>query len=241
MSNQDRKQKKRKGKGSGLIAFGVVFALYAVMFHPYSLGRLLLGLIVAGLISTVIRVMGSGLDLTTHNKQDAVPESLEKVAKDTGNPDVDALLQKGRQMISEIREENRKIPDEGLSDKLDQLEKLCGDIFKAVYDKPAKASQIRKFMDYYLPTTLKLLNAYDRASAAGVSGENIDSTMRKVESMMKTIVTAFEKQLDALFGDEALDISTDITVLDNMMAREGLTGDQLHAETTPKDDIKLDL
>ena len=59
--------------------------------------------------------------------------------------------------------------------------------------------------------------------------------------MMKTIVTAFEKQLDALFGDEALDISTDITVLDNMMAREGLTGDQLHAETTPKDDIKLDL
>ena len=98
-------------------------------------------------------------------------------------------------------------------------------------------------MDYYLPTTLKLLNAYDRASAAGVSGENINSTIAKVSGMMKTVVSAFEKQLDALFGSEALDISTDITVLENMMAREGLTGDQLHAQTTPKDDgeIKLDL
>lgn len=98
-------------------------------------------------------------------------------------------------------------------------------------------------MDYYLPTTLKLLNAYDRMSAAGVSGENIDTTLAKVEGMMRTIVSAFEKQLDALYGADALDISTDITVLENMMAREGLVGDQLKAETTPKNDpdIKLEL
>ena len=76
-------------------------------------------------------------------------------------------------------------------------------------------------MDYYLPTTLKLLNAYDRMGAQGVSGENIDATMQRVESMMGTIVTAFEKQLDMLFGSEAMDISADITVLENMMKREG--------------------
>ena len=100
-----------------------------------------------------------------------------------------------------------------------------------------------KRLDYYLPTTLKLLNAYDRMSAAGVSGENIDTTLAKVEGMMRTIVSAFEKQLDALYGADALDISTDITVLENMMAREGLVGDQLKAETTPKNDpdIKLEL
>ena len=86
-------------------------------------------------------------------------------------------------------------------------------------------------MDYYLPTTLKLLNAYDRMSGTGVSGENIDTTLAKVEGMMRTITAAFEKQLDSLYGAEALDISTDITVLENMMAREGLTEDPLKAET----------
>lgn len=63
--------------------------------------------------------------------------------------------------------------------------------------------------------------------ATGVSGENIDGTMGKIESMMDTVVRAFDKQLDALFGDEALDISTDITVLENLLAQEGLAGEQL--------------
>ena len=107
-----------------------------------------------------------------------------------------------------------------------------------VQQKPEKLPQIRKFMDYYLPTTLKLLNAYDRMGAQGVSGGNIGATMERVENIMGTIVTAFEKQLDALFGAEALDISTDITVLENMMAREGLAEDAVHRtvqQETPED------
>ena len=82
-------------------------------------------------------------------------------------------------------------------------------------------------MNYYLPTTLKLLNAYDRMGDAGVAGTNIDGTMGRIETMMDTIVTAFDRQLDALFGDIALDISTDITVMEQMLAREGLGGTQL--------------
>ena len=102
-------------------------------------------------------------------------------------------------------------------------------IFAQVKADPKKLPQIRKFMDYYLPTTLKLLNAYDRMGAQGVNGENIDNTMQRVESMMSTIVAAFEKQLDMLFG------------------REGLSEDdgELHAEsgtaTASQDDIKLEL
>ena len=91
-------------------------------------------------------------------------------------------------------------------------------------DKPQKLPQIRRFLDYYLPTTLKILNAYDRMDAAGISGSNIDATKDKVETMMDTIVAAYDKQLDALFGEEALDISTDITVMENLLAREGLGG-----------------
>jgi len=91
-------------------------------------------------------------------------------------------------------------------------------------------------MDYYLPTTLKILNAYDRMDAAGIRGENIDTTKRRVGDIMTTIVRAFEKQLDSLFGSDALDISTDISVLETLLAREGLAGDRMEAETTKNAD-----
>ncbi|MCD8331670.1 MAG: 5-bromo-4-chloroindolyl phosphate hydrolysis family protein [Oscillospiraceae bacterium] len=94
-------------------------------------------------------------------------------------------------------------------------------------EHPEKLPQIRRFMTYYLPTTLKLLNAYDRMDDVGVAGENISSTKAKVEQMLGTIVQAFDKQLDALFGAEALDISTDIKVMEQMLAREGLGGTQM--------------
>ena len=87
-------------------------------------------------------------------------------------------------------------------------------------------------MNYYLPTTLKLLNAYDRMDDTGISGDNISTTKQKVENMMDTIVKAYEKQLDALYGEEALDISTDITVMENLLAQEGLGGFNLHNTTT---------
>ena len=142
---------------------------------------------------------------------------------------------------------NDSIKDAKISADIDRLEDLSAKIFAQVKADPKKLPQIRKFMDYYLPTTLKLLNAYDRMGAQGVNGENIDNTMQRVESMMSTIVAAFEKQLDMLFGSEAMDISTDITVLENMMKREGLSEDdgELHAEsgtaTASQDDIKLEL
>ena len=92
---------------------------------------------------------------------------------------------------------------------------------------PASAGKVRKFARYYMPTTLKLLNAYDRMGGAGVEGSNIDGTMGRIDTMMDRVVQAFDKQLDALFADEALDISTDITVLEQMLAREGLGGMQM--------------
>ena len=129
-----------------------------------------------------------------------------------------------------------------------RLEEVSRKIFDRVKEDPAKLPQIRKFMDYYLPTTLKLLNAYDRAAAAGISGENVDATRTKVEGMMRTIVSAFEKQLDSLFSTETMDISADITVLETMLQREGLvdSGDALHAQDTGSaaqamGDIKLEL
>lgn len=140
------------------------------------------------------------------------------------DPEIQALLDERDKAISEMRRLNDNIQDETISRQIDHLEQTAGKIFDVVLDKPEKKPQIRRFMNYYLPTTIKLLNSYDRMSAVGISGENIDTTKEKVAAMLGQIETAFDRQLDALFGDEALDISTDITVLENMMAQEGLGG-----------------
>ena len=129
-----------------------------------------------------------------------------------------------------MRRLNDAIADPTVSAQIDHLESTTRKIIAYVVEHPKKLPQIRKFLNYYLPTTLKLLNAYDRMGAAGVSGENIDGTMGKIEAMMGTVVRAFDKQLDALFADEALDISTDITVLENLLSQEGLSDQQPFAQ-----------
>ena len=129
--------------------------------------------------------------------------------------------------VSEMRRLNDAIADPAISAQIDHLEDVTGKIFDVVAEKPAKRPQIRRFLQYYLPTTLKILNAYDRMGGAGIEGENISATKEKVEGMMDTISAAFDKQLDALYGEEALDISTDITVMEQMLAREGLSDNQM--------------
>ena len=127
------------------------------------------------------------------------------------------------------------------------LTRFTRQIVDQVVKEPKKLPQIRKFMNYYLPTTLKILNAYDRMDSTGISGENIDSTKQRVERMMDTLVLAFDKQLDSLFGAEAMDISTDITVLENLLAQEGLNGsdfkrtEQSGEEKPGEDGITLQL
>ena len=172
------------------------------------------------------------------------PKAEEKPKEETtGNAELDQMLKDGRMAIAEMKRLDDNIADPGISADIVRLEQVSEKIFEEVQRDPKKLPKIRRFMDYYLPTTLKLLNSYDRMSATGVSGENIDTTLAKVEGMMRTVVAAFEKQLDSLYGTDALDISTDITVLETMMAREGLMGQEMKAETLPKDDtdIKLEL
>ena len=153
-------------------------------------------------------------------QEDQNSEKEEKSS--TGDPKIDALIQEKDRALGEMRRLNDAIEDTVISQRIDQLEQATGKIIDQVLAHPEKLPQIRKFMNYYLPTTPKILNAYDRMGAAGVSGENIDGTMEKIEAMMDTIVMAFHKQLDALFRDEAMDIASDITVMENLLAQEGL-------------------
>ena len=179
----------------------------------------------------------------TEKKEEAKAPEKPKEEPSTGNPELDKAIKDGKLALSEMKRLDDSIADPGVSADIVRLSQVSEKIFQAVRDDPDKLPQIRQFMNYYLPTTLKLLNTYDRMSGAGVSGENIDGTKEKVEDMLKTIVRAFEKQLDGLYGTDALDISADIQVMETLLAREGLTEPEMKADSVQADgtDIKLEL
>lgn len=211
-----------------IYAAAVVWILYALLFPLYRVGHFALCAAASAAVYLIARLFCRD-----------VVEEVEEKPEPTGNAELDKMISDGNLAIAEMKRLNESIKDEKISRQIDRLEEISGKIFDCVKASPEKLPQIRKFMNYYLPTTLKLLNAYDRRGSQGVSGENISGTMERVENMMGTIVTAFERQLDGLFGDQALDISTDITVLENMMAREGLSDDPIHrtqSEQTDSDD-----
>lgn len=227
MSNQKQakqKKKQKSGLGAGIIGFGAVFALFSSIFHPHSLGGYLLAAVLSFFAGSIVRVMAQGLDLTTHNKE---PESLQKVQADTGNPEVDELLNRGREMIKEIRAENDRIPDESLSAKLDELESCCAEIFRAVYDKPAKAPQIRKFMEYYLPTTLKMVKNYRLLGDRDYGNAETKKARQRIDDALGVVNDGCHHMLDQLYRDDMLDITTDIDVLEQMLKRDGLTENDL--------------
>lgn len=198
---------------------------------------------ICAVVSVVAFIAGKAIfpDKTYEVKEEKKETKAAQPAKpkSTGNPEIDALLKERDRALSEMRRLNDAIEDEKISNQIDHLEEVTGKIIDQVVAQPSKLPQIRKFMDYYLPTTLKILNAYDRMDSAGIAGENISATKTKVEGMMDTITLAYDKQLDALFGEEALDISTDITVMEQLLAREGLGG--LNINDTKTDETTLEL
>lgn len=220
MSKQSKKPRKTKGLGAGIIAFGAVFALYASLFHPHSLSGYIVGFVLSGLIGTVIKIMGEGLDLSTKAQ---VPQSLRDISSDTGNPEVDALLTKGREMIGEIHEQNKLIAEPSLNATLTKLENQCAEVFRVVYHKPGKATQIRKFMDYYLPTTLKLVKGYRMLGERNVAGAEAKAARQRIDEALGVVLKGCQKMLDNLYRDDVLDITTDIDVLEQMLKRDGLT------------------
>lgn len=129
-------------------------------------------------------------------------------------------------ILKEIRQVNDDIPDEVMSAKIDRIEEITGKILNYQKAHPDKAGQLRSFLNYYLPTTLKILRAYAQLDAQGIEGENISAAKARIEGMMDQVVAGFEKQLDKLFQDQAMDITSDVKVLENMLKKDGLSDDQ---------------
>ena len=126
-------------------------------------------------------------------------------------------------VLHRIRKLNDDIADEAVSEKIDRIEAVTASIFKAVEERPERAEAARRFMNYYLPTTLRLLESYRLMEGQSFQGENIQTARRRIEEVLGKLVSATEQQQDKLFSAEALDVKAEIHVLETMMASDGLT------------------
>ena len=239
-----RKSKNYNGKSGGagfLITLGTIWLLS----HGGPSG-IILGILIGAGVGLISSIMGSKLDTTTHNKRDVERQKREEeeqkkaeearkqeIARQiplTGDETADQVITKGMEMLKTIRSENAMIPDETLSTQMDTLTEKCQQIFMTVYESPAKATQVRKFMNYYLPTTLKMLANYRTMQERGVSFSEMSQARDTAIRGMNMVLTACQKQIDNLHRENMLDISTDIDVMEQMLKRDGYTENEITGE-----------
>ncbi len=209
-------KKIRKPSAVPLYGTALVWALYCLIFPLYKVWHFL-PLIALGVLSYFgLSKLFPGVEVEV--------EEPEPEPESTGDPAADALIREGEVALSELRCLRGTIRNAEVQKRIDELSRLTKLIFDDIRQDPSDIPQIKRFASYYLPTTMKLLNAYDRMAFTGADGKNVAGTLEKIEDILDTTVAAYKKQYDSLFANEALDIETDITVLESMMKREGLTG-----------------
>jgi len=208
----------RKKSPVPIYGAALVWILYCLFLPLYALHHFLILIVLAAASYFILHKF--------------FPDAVEYIEQPvtTGNPEVDALLEEGRKAVGEMRRIKLSPNALPIAGRIDRLITVTENIFKDVANDPGDAPQVRRFANYYLPTTVKLLREYEKMRSAGVSGKNIDETLAKIENILDTTAIAYEKQLDALFSDQALDIDTDITVLESMLKREGLSGKDFHTD-----------
>ena len=150
-------------------------------------------------------------------------EKAAEEAKRKASPEVEEILDRGNEYLRKIKASNDAILGEEISVKISRMELIVEKIFERAEEHPQIIPDLKHLMDYYLPMTVKLLDAYEDMDSQPVQGENICSSKKEIEDTIDTLNLAFEKLLDSVFQDTAWDVSSDISVLHTMLAREGLT------------------
>ena len=172
----------------------------------------------------------SRLALEQRQREQAAQAKLEQEQKKPqASPDsrVQEVLDKGNAFLRDIRKCNDDIPGQEISEKISRMELIVQRIFQRAEAHPEIVPDLKKLMDYYLPMTVKLLRAYADMDAQPVQGQTIQNSKKEIEDTLDTLNQAFESLLDDLFKDTAMDVSSDISVLQTLLARDGLTEDDL--------------
>lgn len=234
MDEQKEKQNaKKKRSALPIYAIGIVWLLYAGKLNTFR--GILSCAVVSAIVYAILRIVLPGKKTDEPPKAAAPeqpqpkqaekkpepqpePESEEKLP-----PELQSVIYQGKRAIADIRRLNDEIPDERISAQIDLIERLTAQIFDCVRKNPKKLSQIRQFLNYYLPTTIKLMEQYVTLQNQSLKTENITEGMQKIEDLLDKVIIAFQRQLDALFEADVVDITADIRVMEQMMASEGLT------------------
>lgn len=162
-------------------------------------------------------------------KKENIQEEKREESREEGQ--LRETMERGRDYLAAIRKANDAIPGVEISEKLSRLEKSVSRIYAQIRKTPEKLPELRRFQEYYLPTTLKLVETYREFDAQPIAGENITTAKTEIEASLDTINQAFEKLFDSLFADTAMDVSADISVLQTLLAQEGLTEEAWKAAT----------
>ncbi len=210
---------KRRSAVPVYIAAGV-YALYALIFPLYSSWHFL----IAAVVTAAARLLA---DRLIKPVVEYIPEPEEEQQEEpvSYGTEADAILAEARTAHREMERLAASIGDEAVRQRIARLITLSDQIAQDAIQDSHDIPQIKKFQGYFLPSTVQLLNAYDRMASLGTEGENITATKQRITEMLDTEITAFEKQLDALYKNDYLDIDVDVQVMHNLLRREGLLQD----------------
>ena len=222
-----RKKDKKSSKVFPIIAFGVsALAFLMLVAANGGMNSLLITIgvasLAAGLVWLIVRAKTQRAE--TQEVKTEAPDAPVTAEKKSYGPRIDPIIEEGNRALAEMGRLYASIQDSEVRQKINEIMRITDKIMQDAIQDPADVPQIKKFMNYYLPTTIKLLNAYDRMGLQGIEGENVDKSMKNINEMLDTAIEAYKKRLDSLLANQALDIETDIAVLNTMLERDGLTG-----------------
>lgn len=228
-ANNKNKKPKRVGH---VYAFALTWVAFALTVPLHEMWQMITALVVSFLVGFVVWRIGERKDKKAAEKAQEEKKAKAEAAKKAANTkksygeEIDPILDEGNRALSEMGRLYASIKDPDVRTKINEIMRITDKITQDAISDPSDIPQIKKFLNYYLPTTIKLLNAYDRMSSQGIEGENLDKSMKNIDEMLDTVIEAYTKRLDSLFANQALDIETDIEVMNSMLAREGLAGNK---------------
>ena len=211
-----------------IYAVGILWTLYSFVFSMHTTRNITIASIICFLAYSILS------DIIPHQ---IIKVKIKEDPANTGNNIADEYINTGREYRNKLKELEETLRDTSVDIHIQCLENNLIKILELIEQNPEKARYLRTFIDYYLPTTIKLLESYDHLSSQDIDGENIDNSLSKIEGAMHSMVDAFTRQIDNFFEEKALDINAEINVLKDILEREGLAESDMSINTK-KVDIK---
>ena len=202
--------------------FAIVWVIYCLLFPLFKT----IHFIILSCVSVLSYIILSAKFPGTTEYQEIPVEPVR-----TGNELIDALLEEGEKAVIEMTRVCAGITNDELKTKVRGIITVTDKIFKNLHDDPGDYKQVKRFSDFYLPTTIKLLSSYDRAAKSETQGQNVTDILSQIDSVLDTILDSYEKFFDSLFENQVLDIETDIVVLESILKREGLLDSDFNSAT----------